>query len=254
MRLKTWLDSLLQVLVPRTCTVCGTVLSPSEQWLCGVCLSHLPRTGWKGARNNVLERHFAEVKPGVHEAPAVCRAHALMYYEAASAYSRMLLAIKYYDKPKVAVAWGRMLAADLQGTDFFSGADMLLPVPLSLQRLRQRGYNQSERLAEGIAQLTGLPVNTTAVVRVRHNPSQTHLSQQERHANVQQLFAVRHPEQLQGRHLVLVDDVITYGYTLKSCIQAVLVVCPDVRFSVLSLAASSAYRLKMAPRHVHAWD
>jgi ComF family protein len=106
---------------------------------------------------------------------------------------------------------------------------------LSRKKERQRGYNQSDWIAWGISEATGIPTDTTSVVRTKSNPSQTTLDHRQRRENVRDIFAVRHPESLEGRHILLVDDVITTGATMLSCAETIARAC-RVRFSVLSLA------------------
>ena len=91
----------------------------------------------------------------------------------------------------------------------------------------------------GIAEATGLPVDTQSVVRTVSNPSQTSLDEHQRQENVRNIFGVAHPERLEGRHILLVDDVITTGATMKSCAETIAHAC-HVRFSVLSLAWAGA--------------
>ena len=130
---------------------------------------------------------------------------------------------------------GRMMAEELKATSFFDGIDLIVPIPLSRKKERQRGYNQSEWIAWGISEATGIPTDTTSVVRTKSNPSQTTLDHRQRRENVRDIFAVRHPGSLEGRHILLVDDVITTGATMLSCAETIARAC-RVRFSVLSLA------------------
>lgn len=98
----------------------------------------------------------------------------------------------------------------------------MVPVPLSTQRMKQRGYNQSERLAYGISLITGIPIDTTSVIRNVDNPTQTHISISERRRNVQGIFELADAEALQNKHVLIVDDVITTGSTTRACARAVL--------------------------------
>lgn len=133
---------------------------------------------------------------------------------------------------------GRVMACDLIRTDFFNGIDFIIPVPLSRQKERKRGYNQCLWLARGIAEITGIPIHTDSVSRIISNPSQTTLSHSERRTNVANIFKVEHPENIENRHILLVDDVITTGATLLSCAEAISQ-CRNVNISILTLAQSS---------------
>lgn len=157
------------------------------------------------------------------------------HYTPHSPYSRILFELKYHNHPEVGKIMGRMMAEELKATSFFDGIDLIVPIPLSRKKERQRGYNQSDWIAWGISEATGIPTDTTSVVRTKSNPSQTTLDHRQRRENVRDIFAVRHPGSLEGRHILLVDDVITTGATMLSCAETIARAC-RVRFSVLSLA------------------
>ncbi len=232
--------SLLNALFPRYCCVCGRRLSLNEQHLCATCLLHLPLTHLKGKKDNFVERAVWD--------DAVCteRANSLLYYQPKSACCQVFFLFKYYNHPEIAVAFGRMMAQDLAETDFFAGVDVLLPVPLARKRFKERGYNQSERLAYGISELTGIPIDTTSVARTRANQTQTHLTFEERRANVDGIFKLVDAEALHGKHVLIVDDVITTGSTTRACAHAV-VEAGDVRISVISLGCSESLRAESVP-------
>ena len=146
-------------------------------------------------------------------------------------------ALKYHDDPEIGVYLGRMAAkAILRESAFFEGVDLLLPVPLHRQRLRKRGYNQAERIAQGIHEITNLPIDTTSVIRHVGNESQTHKQVYERMANVCSIFKLVSSENLTGKHILLVDDVITTGSTLSSLSQ-VLFEIEGIKISVFALSS-----------------
>lgn len=243
-RLKPWLVSVAELLLPRYCLVCGRRLQPAEHSLCVACLAKLPLTRIKGAHGNIVERLFAD------DRLCVCRANSFLYYQHDTSFSYIYFHFKYYGHPQVAVEFGRMMADDLLSTGFFDDIDLLLPVPLSRQRQRKRGYNQSERLAQGISEVTKLPIDISSVVRSVDNPTQTHLTAEARAANASDIFSIVAPDQLSGRHVLLVDDIITTGSTLRNLAHTVLE-APGVRISVISLGLSSWHRPVPVPTHIH---
>lgn len=219
----------LDFLCPRHCVVCGKVLSPTEQSLCGVCLLHLPRTTFQFTPDdNAVAQLFWGQLP-------VERAAALMYYEPRSELAQLLYQLKYNQRPDIGEDVGRIMAQEMQMAHFFDGIDVLVPVPLSRKRLRQRGYNQSEMLARGIREITHLPIDTRAVRREHFRKSQTFLTRQERRENVEGIFRLRRAKRLEGRHVLLIDDVCTTGATLIACGEAIRHV-PGIRISILTLA------------------
>jgi ComF family protein len=162
------------------------------------------------------------------------KASAWFYYRPHSDPSKMIYDLKYHDRPDIGEDMGRLMANEMQLAHFFDDIDALLPVPLSRKRLRQRGYNQSEQLAVGISDITHLPVVTKALRRKHFMKSQTQLSRHERQENVDDMFELRDGNLLEGRHVLLIDDICTTGATLTACAD-VLKSIPGIRLSVLTL-------------------
>ena len=127
------------------------------------------------------------------------------------------------------------MANELRASGFFQGIDCIVPVPLHEKKERQRGYNQSEMLANGISSVTGIPVFNNLIVRTRQTETQTHKGRAARWENMQDVFGCTSPEAFQGKHILLVDDVMTTGATLVACADALLGI-PNLRISVLTLA------------------
>lgn len=112
---------------------------------------------------------------------------------------------------------GERLGERLCEQPWFGEIDGLIPIPLHRGRRRERGYNQSLLICEGIRERTGLPIVSDVLKRVKYTRTQTLLSPRERHKNVSDAFRVIIPEKVRGRNLVLVDDVLTTGATLNAC-------------------------------------
>lgn len=219
---------LLDVVAPRLCVVCGRRLSLSESVLCASCNMHLPRTGFQlNANDNPMARLFWGLVP-------VERAAALFFYEAASPTSRIIYDLKYHDHPEIGVEMGRLLGREFADAAFFDGIDAIVPVPLSRSRQRHRGYNQSRCIAKGIADTTGLPLCDKALRRTKFKKSQTQMRHWERQENVADVFMLRDAEVVSGKHLLLVDDVVTTGATMAACARELLK-AGGVRLSFLSL-------------------
>ena len=207
----SWVTRILDFISPRSCVVCGRRLSPNERSLCSVCLLHLPRTTYQFTpTDNLMDQLFWGQLP-------VERAAALMFYEPHSEMAQLVYQLKYGQRPDIGEDMGRLMAREMSLGDFFNGIDALVPVPLTRKRHRQRGYNQSEMLARGISHVTGIPVITEAVCREHFQQSQTSLNRRERQENVEGVFVLRHPQLLEGKHILLIDDICTTGATLMAC-------------------------------------
>ncbi len=231
--------SLDEILFPRVCVICGKKLSVGEPSICAGCLSRLPYTCYHGKPNNGTERLFYGVVP-------VERASSLIFYYPEADSRKALMALKYGRHPEIGRFFGTMMAAELKTTGFFQGIDAVVPIPLAPKRERLRGYNQSTMLARGVAKVSGLPIWDNVVVRTVENQTQTHLSHYERQRNVEGIFSCIRPQQIRGRHLLLIDDVVTTGSTLASCMKS-MNEFSETRFSVLTLALTA--NVFSAPRN-----
>ena len=229
--LSRWWQGLVELFFPRLCLVCGKPLIEGEKFFCLHCDIDMPRTGFHLRPDNAVKDMFWGLV-------TVERATAYLYYRRKSGFSHTIHLLKYGGRPDIGVELGRAMAAELSATGFFEGIDVLVPVPLHRRKQRQRGYNQSEQLANGVATVTGLPVETGAVERCKDTASQTHKSVYERWENVEGIFRLLHPERLAGRHVLLIDDVLTTGATLCACAEAVAQ-APGVSISILALATAS---------------
>ena len=132
-----------------------------------------------------------------------------------------------------------MGAKILKEKNFFEGIDMIVPLPLAKSRQRRRGYNQSEMVAMGISDVTGIKVSEANIVRKQFRGSQTRLNQWQRQANVEDCFEVVDSSFFEGKHILLVDDVITTGATMKSCCLEIASKTKDVRISILAVARTA---------------
>ena len=219
---------LLDLISPRLCVVCGHRLTVTEEVICARCNFHLPRTGFQ---HNAYENEMAKLFWG--QIP-IERATAFFYYEAHAETANILYELKYKDHPEIGEIFGRMLAAEIKSAGFFDGIDGIVPVPLAKKRQRQRGYNQSEEIAQGVSEITGLPIYKKVVKRICFKGSQTNKGRWDRQENVERVFDLIDAEAVSNKHLLLIDDVVTTGATCIACAK-VLCQSANVRISILSL-------------------
>ena len=230
-KISQWLKAAADVALPRVCPVCGKALDADEQWLCRKCLAGLPRTRYENTPFNAMEQLFAGKVP-------VERATAYFFYEKGSPYATILHDIKYRGIP----AMGRWLTAhavtDMAASGFFDGIDLVTAVPLHRSKLAHRGYNQSEHLARGIADALCIPY-VEALKAVRPHATQTHKGALERWQNIQGNYALnqKKADLLAGKHILLVDDVVTTGSTLTVCATELLKIT-GAQISIFTLAAA----------------
>jgi len=222
------LPSILDLLSPRQCPGCHARLMVTERIACQECMSNISYTHFS---RTPLDNPMARMFWGLFD---IQKAAALFFYEAGTSMARVIHALKYDGRQDLAELLGAMLAAELVDTDFVGDIDAIVPVPLTVQRQRARGYNQSELMAKGLSMVTGLPVCTKALRRTDFQSSQTQLNVAQRRQNVEHAFQVDDTVVLRGKHILLVDDVMTTGATLLACATTLLAI-PDIRISVATL-------------------
>lgn len=219
---------LLDLVMPRACAICGRRLTPSESTICASCLTELPFTRqWLSAYDNQMARLFWGSFP-------IERAAALWYYAPHSECCNPIYNLKYHGSQETGIELGFMAANYYNTAGFFDGIDAIVPVPLAPNRQRQRGYNQSLMIAKGVQSATGLPIYNKVVRRTHFKGSQTQKNTWQRQENVADVFMLTDAATISGKHLLIVDDVVTTGATVNACAQQ-LCHAGDVRISVLAL-------------------
>ncbi len=229
--MNTWFHSFWSLLFPRCCVVCGSPLSRGEECLCTCCNMNLPRTGFHLRKDNPVECLFWGRIPGLK------RASSFLFYRKGSDFRRILHMLKYGGYKELGEVMGRYMSAELSSGEFFDGVDMIIPVPLHRKKQKLRGYNQSEWIARGIASVTGIPLCAECMIREKNTETQTRKSTFERWENVEGIFRLCDTVHFEGKHVLLVDDVLTTGATTVACASAFAGVS-GIRISVLTLAVA----------------
>lgn len=220
------LAAIYQVFFPSTCAACGSVLMYGERQLCLDCIASLDETRDSTLANNLTERQLAYLP--------LQAAMSLYRFRHGNTVQRVVHAMKYHSGSELCLMMGRQLGLELLRSGRFDSVDALIPIPLHWRRRLQRGYNQSELLCRGIAEVMPRPIINNAVVRHRYTHKQSQQQGNARAANVADAFRLRRPEVLEGLHVLLVDDVVTTGATLDACASTLLAV-PGLRLSIATL-------------------
>ena len=224
------LRSGLDWVFPRTCRVCGESLAEGEEVMCLGCMADLPRTGLHRIDFNTIHQRVG----GSNE---IDTAAGWFYYYSDSPYATVIREAKYYDRPDVTRTLGRMYGRELAAEGFAGRFDVLLPVPLYRTKRLKRGYNQSEEIARGLAEVLGCEVGDN-LVALRGHRTQTRRSSFERYENVKGSYGIVHGEELAGLRVAVVDDIITTGSTVLDCVTAICNGAEPTSVSVLSLGVT----------------
>lgn len=221
-----WISDLIDLIFPRTCVVCGEQLSPQEKDICINCLSTLPK---------IEKINLDEIEKSFWGKVEIERATSFMYYHKNSPYNNLIHRLKYKNRPDTGDRLAFLAAKEIAESGFFDDIDAIVPLPLSKRKMRQRGYNQCDYIAKGLSRATGIPVIKNAVKRLKSNETQTHKSRDERWQNVEGIFALSDATLLEGKHILLIDDILTTGATLASCAKSIQEGC-QCRISIFTLA------------------
>ena len=210
MILLDWFNSILNLFYPRVCAACGDSLLKNEETVCLKCRYTLPRTGYELNPDNPLAQSFyGRVR---FHAVTAC-----FFFAKTGKVQHLIHQLKYKGNKDAGVFLGQQLGESIKETPLFQGIDYLIPVPLHPKREKKRGYNQSLMIAKGINEVTGIPIGDKYLVRAVNTATQTKKTAEERFKNVKDIFEVRFANELENKHVLLIDDVLTTGATLESC-------------------------------------
>jgi len=226
-------DGLINLLFPEVCEACETELSVRENYLCYPCWESIHLTYFEGFKEpSSLDKLFW----GRVNLEAT---YALFYFQKGKASQKLLHALKYQFKGNLGVYLGSLAAKKLVDHPIFKEVQALIPVPLHPKKAFVRGYNQSEKIAQGIADVWKIPVIQQEVLKMKHTESQTRKDQFQRWDNVSSIFRVK-GDLTKYQHIAIVDDVITTGSTLESMAKELKAANPLLQISIISLALAKS--------------
>ena len=226
--LANYFKGFFNLFYPNICSVCGNDLVKGEQALCLECLYNLPLTRYWNEPNNAVAQTFWG-RVGIENGCAY------FFFSKGSCYQQLLHKLKYQGDKNIGISLGKQLGAVLAQSDLYNDIDYVVPVPLHPRKLRIRGYNQAEVIAQGLCETLNVTLLNSVLVRTAFTQTQTKKTREERIKNVAQAFAVKNPEIISQKHILLIDDVITTGATLETCANKLLA-ATNCKVSVAALA------------------
>jgi len=226
----SWLDDFLSLIYPRICMACGKSLFKYENCICTFCLYHLPKTNFHLEDDNPVSKLFWG-KAQLHSAAS------MFYFYKGGKVQQLMHKLKYKGQKEIGIYLGNLYGKELSKAPKFSTVDYLIPVPMHPKKQKKRGYNQSEIIAMGLSQSMNAKVDISTLIKSTSTHTQTRKSRFSRWENVKEVFELKEHNHLIDKHVLLIDDVITTGSTLESCILNLLKV-PGIKISVASLAVA----------------
>lgn len=225
------LDHIINLFYPRLCAACGNLLMSKEEDVCLSCRYLLPKTMYEKNADNPLALMFY----GQIDFHAVT---AEFFFSKTGKVQHLLHQLKYEGNKEAGFFLGQQIGESIKEAELFQGIDYLVPIPLHPKKEHIRGYNQSHVIAQGVENVTGIPIMNGSLYRKVFTSTQTKKSREERWDNVRDIFGIKDYERLKGRHVLLIDDVLTTGATLLAA-GTTLSQVDDIKISVATAACAS---------------
>jgi ComF family protein len=222
------IKAITHLFFPKVCFACGKPISSKLDHICIACRHALPRTSAHTMAENPIERIFWGRLP-------LEKATSFLKFQKKGRVQHLIHHFKYKRKKEIGETLGALAASELEQDNFFEGIDYLIPVPIHKLKLKKRGFNQSHHIAMGVEETTKIEARYDIIDKVTNTQSQTRKGRFKRWKNVESTFKLKNTENLEGKHLLLIDDVLTTGSTLEACGRELLKI-PKLKLSLLTIA------------------
>jgi ComF family protein len=230
--IRNYLNAFLHLLYPQICFGCGTDQIDNATPLCQQCIQDLPFTDFFSITENPIEKIFwgrADIE----------NAGALLFFTKESLVQTLITQLKYHHNKKVGILFGKLMGEAIAVEEKFKQIDLIIPVPISASKINSRGFNQSEVIAIGMQQVWHRPMLKDVLIKKSWSNSQTKKNRKARLQQLPDLFFLQKPTSIEGKHILLVDDVLTTGATLEAAVASLMTGSP----ASVSVAVA-AYTLK----------
>lgn len=227
--MKFLINNIVKLFFPKTCAACNVVIRPNETFLCHYCRTHLPYSNHFEINNNELYIKLSSNENLQHAA-------ALFYFTKQNDVHNLIHKLKYKNQQHIGHEIGLWIGNILQKKDW--SIDMVIPVPIHPKKKKERGYNQLTLFGQAIANKLDIPYQENGLLRVKYSQSQSKLKRKDRLKLKTSTFDINTSINLSSKHILLIDDVITTGSTINSCINA-LYKHNNIKVSVVAIAMTS---------------
>jgi len=217
--IRNYLNAFLHLLYPQICFGCGTDQVEKNKPLCNPCIHDLPFSDFFSINENPVEKIFWGRVP-------VLYAGALLFFTKDSLVQTLMTQLKYHHNKKVGILFGQLMGQAIAAEKKFEQIDLLIPIPILPSKINSRGYNQSQVIAMGIQQVWNRPIFGDVLAKKNWSNSQTKKDRKARLQQVPDLFILNHPNRIEGKNILLIDDVLTTGATLEAAIATLMAGSP----------------------------
>jgi len=205
--------NLINLFFPKVCYGCNTLLSDNEKYICTECRHNLPVTNFHSDTENAVHKIlYGRVK--------LENATALLHFSKKGIVQQLMHNLKYRGHQEIGEFLGDWIGEELRTLKSFKGIDVVLPVPLHKSRLRKRGYNQVDKFGKAIAKALNAEFNGSVLIKTKNTATQVFKNRLKRGSEVDSKFIINNTKLLNGKHVLLVDDIITTGATIEACANA----------------------------------
>lgn len=222
------IKDLLNIFFPDSCLVCGTHLIKQERHICLECGIQLPFTEFTEFENNPFEKLFRGRIP-------IQAATSLLYFRKNGNTQKLIHELKYRGNQDIGKYFGKILGNQIKNSERFKNPDGIIMVPLHPNKLKIRGYNQLTKFAYQLAEELNIPVFEDVLVKVNQTASQTKKNKLSRFDKLNEKFQSQNLDLIEGKHILLIDDVLTTGATLEACANEILK-AKNVKISMVTIA------------------
>jgi len=228
--IKAGINDIVDILCPPICLGCGRrIQTDTEHLICADCLTSYPKVDHYKYDENEVTNHF------YCESVKIEYGCCFLQFQKGDTTQQLIHNVKYYGHPELGVRLGRMAAFQLKKYNRFADVDYIIPVPMHPKKKKKRGFNQAERIGQGLYEVLGIPVKEEILLKTVNSNSQTKMNREQRAENSSHIFGYTDVDESDTSHYLIVDDVYTTGSTLLVCAQKLHEARPNCRISIFAL-------------------